>query len=84
MLFSCPGIDYRERKQIIEDLEKGLGRYHYCGLRDIAAEERRSEGVGDIDGRPIQPLGPDRQKTVLFKTGRRANGRVCSNGRTHS
>jgi len=67
--FQLPGIDYRERKQIIEDLEKGIGRYHYCGLRDIAAEVRRSEGVGDIDGRPIQPLGPDRQETVLFKTG---------------
>ena len=67
--FQLPGIDYRERKQIVEDLERGSGRYHYCGLRDIAAEVRRSEGVGDIDGRPIQPLGPDRQETVLFKSG---------------
>lgn len=67
--FQLPGIDYRERKQIVEDLDKGIGRYHYCGLRDIAAEVRRSEGVGDIDGRPIQPLGPDRQETVLFKSG---------------
>jgi len=66
--FQLPGIDYRERKQIIEDLERGSGRYHYCGLRDIAAEVRRSEGIGDIDGRPIQPLGPDRQETVIFKT----------------
>lgn len=67
--FQLPGIDHRERKQIVEDLERGSGRYHYCGLRDIAAEVRRSDGIGDIDGSPIQPLGPDRQETVIFKSG---------------
>tara|TARA_R110000787_G_scaffold52367_3_gene123363 strand:+ start:835 stop:2448 length:1614 start_codon:yes stop_codon:yes gene_type:complete len=66
--FQLPGIDYRERKQIIEDLERGSGRYHYCGLRDIASEVRRAEGVGEIDGLPIQPLGLDRQELVIFKT----------------
>ncbi|WP_171105905.1 MULTISPECIES: AAA family ATPase [unclassified Ruegeria] len=67
--FQLPGIDYRERNQLVEDLEKGTGRYHYCGLRNLAKEVRRSEGVGDVDGMPIQEIGLDRQETVLFKTG---------------
>lgn len=66
--FQLPGLDYRERRQIIDDLERGGGRYHYCGLRDIAKEVRRAEGVGDIDGRPIQPQGLDRQELVILKT----------------
>lgn len=66
--FQLPGIDYRERRQIIEDLERGAGRYHYCGLRDIAREVRRAEGVGDIDGQPIEPLGLDRQELAILKT----------------
>ncbi len=66
--FQLPGIDYRERRQIIEDLERGAGRYHYCGLRDIALEVRRAEGVGDVDGRPIQPQGLDRQELAILKT----------------
>lgn len=66
--FQLPGADWRERKQISEEMSRGTGRYHYCGLRDIAAEARRADGVGDIDGRPIQPLGLDRQDSVLLKT----------------
>ena len=66
--FHLPGLDYRERRQIIDDLERGGGRYHYCGLRDIAQEVRRAEGVGDIDGRPIQPQGLDRQELAILKT----------------
>lgn len=66
--FQLPGLDYRERRQIIDDLERGAGRYHYCGLRDIAKEVRRAEGVGDIDGRPIQNQGLDRQELAILKT----------------
>lgn len=67
-VFQLPGVDYRDRKQIIEDLDRGAGRYHYCGLRDIAAEVRRAEGVGDVDGGPIQPQDIDRQELVILKT----------------
>tara|TARA_R110002020_G_scaffold474461_1_gene705953 strand:- start:5937 stop:7553 length:1617 start_codon:yes stop_codon:yes gene_type:complete len=67
-VFQLPGTDYRERRQIVEDLERGTGRYHYCGLRDIAQEVRRTEGVGDVDGMPIQPLGLDRQELIILKT----------------
>ena len=66
--FQLPGLDYRERRQIADDLERGTGRYRYCGLRDIVQEIRRAEGVGDIDGLPIQPDGLDRQELVILKT----------------
>ncbi|WP_440658796.1 AAA family ATPase [Ensifer adhaerens] len=67
-VFQLPGVDYRDRKQIVDDLERGAGRYHYCGLRDIAAEVRRAEGVGDVDGLPIRPQDLDRQELVILKT----------------
>lgn len=66
--FQLPGIDYRERRQIVEDLVRGTGRYHYCGLRDIVREVRRADGVGDIDGQPIQAQGIDRQELVILKS----------------
>jgi hypothetical protein len=67
-VFQLPGVDYRDRKQIVDDLERGAGRYHFCGLRDIAREVRRAEGVGDVDGMPIQPQDLDRQELVILKT----------------
>lgn len=66
--FQIPGVDHRERLQIVEDLERGTGRYHYCGLRDIPAEVRRAEGVGDVDGRPIQQRDLDRQEMIILKS----------------
>jgi energy-coupling factor transporter ATP-binding protein EcfA2 len=66
--FQLPGLDYRDRKQIADDLERGTGRYRYCGLRDIVREIRRAEGVGDIDGMPILPDGLDRQALILLKS----------------
>lgn len=67
-VFQIPGVDYRDRKQIVDDLERGAGRYQYCGLRDITREVRRAEGVGDVDGMPIRPQDLDRQELVLLKT----------------
>ncbi len=67
-VFQLPGVDYRERKQIVDDLARGVGRYHYCGLRDIAAEIRQTEGAGDVDGQPIQQQDLDRQVRIVLKT----------------
>jgi hypothetical protein len=67
-VFQLPGIDYRERKQIVDELERGVGRYHYCGLRDIVREIRQMEGVGDVDGILIQPQGLDRQESIILKS----------------
>lgn len=36
--FQVPGLDDREKKQIISDVREGSGRYVFAGLRDIARE----------------------------------------------
>ena len=36
--FQIPGIDEDERRQISKDIERGTGRFIFCGLRDIVAE----------------------------------------------
>lgn len=66
--FQVPGVGESERQQIADETSRGIGRYHYCGLRNIAAELRSSQGVGDIDGNVIRAEGPDRQERVIFKT----------------
>lgn len=38
--FIVPGVAAKDLSQITEDLEKGDGRFVFCGLRDIAAEVR--------------------------------------------
>lgn len=67
-VFQLPGVDHRDRKQIVDELEQGIGRYRYCGLRDLPQEVRRAEGVGDVNGMPIQPHDLDRQELVILKT----------------
>lgn len=64
--FQLPGLGFSERTQIVADMERGGGRYYYCGLRNLAREVSREQGIGDVDGQPIAALGLDRQeKTVL-------------------
>lgn len=38
--FQIPGVNPEERRQIARDVEKGEGRFVFCGLRDIAGELR--------------------------------------------
>lgn len=38
--FIVPGVAARDLSQITEDIEKGEGRFVFCGLRDIVAEVR--------------------------------------------
>lgn len=66
--FRVPGVDISEQLQIAEETGKGIGRYHYVGLRDISRELTSHRGVGDIDGDEILPDGPDRLERVIFKT----------------
>ena len=66
--FQVPGVNESERLQIADETSRGIGRYHYCGLRNIAAELRSSQGVGDVDSNAIEAEGPDRLARVIFKT----------------
>lgn len=86
--FQVPGVGESERLQIADETSRGIGRYHYCGLRDIAAELRSSQGIGDIDGNKIMSDGPDRQERVIFKTSDQLSdefgalvGRILEHGR---
>lgn len=36
--FELPGVSRRERRQLLEDLKSGKGRYYFCGLRDVVRE----------------------------------------------
>jgi predicted ATPase len=40
--FQIPGISKKEKEQIAKDIRKGIGRYIFCGIRDIAKELEES------------------------------------------
>lgn len=40
--FQVPGIRLKEKEQISKDIQKGVGRYIYCGVRDITKELEKS------------------------------------------
>lgn len=40
--FKLPGVDTRNRKKIIDEMEHGVGRYAFIGLRDVRGEARYS------------------------------------------
>jgi energy-coupling factor transporter ATP-binding protein EcfA2 len=67
--FQIPGIDERERRQITEDLKQGTGRYHFCGLRDIAREFDEGLHTFDAADEYGTAFGPsDRQHRTLLKS----------------
>lgn len=40
--FTVPGLDDRDKRQQSLEIERGQGRFVYCGLRDIAEEARQN------------------------------------------
>ncbi|TGD57516.1 AAA family ATPase [Flavobacterium humi] len=40
--FQVPGIRLKEKEQISKDIQRGIGRYIYCGVRDITKELEKS------------------------------------------
>ena len=51
--FPVPGLGNRERRQVAIDMDQGVGRYVYAGLRDISADYRRDDHI------PTEPLEHD-------------------------
>jgi energy-coupling factor transporter ATP-binding protein EcfA2 len=70
--FSLPGTYLQDLKQIVLDVERGDGRFVFCGLRDIAREGREdieryeSFDIKDADTRPLQP--PERRPNIHLKS----------------
>jgi len=68
--FIVPGNVVRDLSQITEDIEKGDGRFVFCGLRDIVAEvrddiENAEQSADDGDG-PDNPV--ERRTSTKLKS----------------
>ncbi|RYE53384.1 MAG: ATP-binding protein, partial [Rhizobiaceae bacterium] len=65
--FQIPGVTIEERRQIARDVGDGVGRYIFCGLRDIAGEMNavlKPESDEDLET-PVD--SGDLAKTTLLK-----------------
>ncbi len=66
--FQIPGVDARERRQIADDLKRGGGRYHFCGLRDIVREiEEGLDAVEAPSDAELDVVLSDRQRRTYLK-----------------
>ena len=65
--FQIPGVTYKEKIQLKNDIEKGKGRYIYCGVRDVCAElelelqQYSNSGVEEIY------ISSERQERTILK-----------------
>lgn len=67
--FQVPGVDERERRQIASDLEAGVGRFIFCGLRDIAKELKEEVPIGAPQaGGEDAGLSVDRRRRTHLKS----------------
>ena len=74
--FSLPGTHIDELEQIANDADRGVGRFVFCGLRDIAKETREDiqtflETQGDVpssSSRRIPISLPERRSSVHLKS----------------
>lgn len=58
--FHVPGITRADKRQIMSDLRAGIGRYVFCGLRDIAREiEQLLENEGGEEEDVFEPFDVD-------------------------
>lgn len=78
--FQIPGVTIEERRQIARDVAEGVGRYIFCGLRDIAEESQQAldpeadedlETLVDADDlttttllKPIEQLAEEFERTI--------------------
>lgn len=70
--FRLPGVTREEQEQIVRDIERGEGRFVFCGLRDIAEELKQelaqvSPVYQEIDERNVVAVDQDRLRQNLLK-----------------
>lgn len=65
--FTVPGLDARDKRQQSLEIERGQGRFVYCGLRDIAQEARENLAYepGPIPAEPRRNELGHQRKTYL-------------------
>lgn len=64
--FKLPGIDTKNRKKIIEEMEQGIGRYAFIGLRDVRGEARFTAKGAEMELDLFKD--PDRHGQTKLKT----------------
>ncbi|NQZ05660.1 MAG: AAA family ATPase [Algicola sp.] len=68
--FQVPGIYRSEKVQIAKELEQHLGRYIFCGIRDVVAELKAAlatDKMNKNDKLSEQNIIADRQNSTLLK-----------------
>lgn len=64
--FQIPGVTYKEKVQLKNDIAKGKGRYIYCGVRDVCAElEIELQQYSDTDIEDIYISSERQERTIL-------------------
>lgn len=63
--FHLPGVTIAEKEQIVNDVEKGEGRFIFCGLRDITKELRLD--ISKQDSLASHQENKDRLTQTLLK-----------------
>ena len=64
--FQIPGVTYKEKVQLKNDIAKGKGRYIYCGVRDVCAElELELQQYSNTDIEDIYISSERQERTIL-------------------
>lgn len=65
--FQIPGVTYKEKLQLKNDIEEGKGRYIYCGVRDVCAELDSFLSNLDVEEGDKKYISVDRQDNTVLK-----------------
>lgn len=64
--FQIPGVTYKEKVQLKNDIANGKGRYIYCGVRDVCAElELELQKYSNTDIEDIYISSERQERTIL-------------------
>ncbi|MFQ6255984.1 AAA family ATPase [Yersinia enterocolitica] len=65
--FQIPGVTYKEKLQLKNDIEEGKGRYIYCGVRDVCAELDSVLSNLNVEEGDEKYISVDRQDNTVLK-----------------